>query len=101
MFFLIKRGELFIVSNILANKTPVLYGLKDLKQRPVTGFFYSAQLTKTKEPKKENYFLIEKILGHKMIRNKKYYLCKFLYYDDRFNEYVLESDISENFEDFV
>lgn len=89
------------MSKILANKNPILYSLIDLKHKPVIGFFYGAQLTKTKKPEKENYFLIDKILGHKIIKQKKYYLCKFLYYDDRFNEYVLESDITENFQDFV
>ena len=73
----------------------------DLLKRPVEGFFYQKQLTKTEKPKSDNFFFIEKILGHKVVNKKKYFLVKFLYYDDRFNEYVLESDITQNFEDLL
>ncbi len=89
------------MSKILSNKTPVLYSLIDLQKQPVLGYFYAIQLTKTQKPKDKSYFLIEKILGHKIVKNKKYYLCKFLYYNDRFNEYVLESDITQNFKDLI
>ena len=58
-------------------------------------------MTKTQKPAKDNYFFIDKILGHKVINKKKYYLVKYLYYDDRFNEYVLESDITQNYKDVV
>jgi hypothetical protein len=89
------------VSEILSNKDPVLFSLIDLKKEPLEGYFYSAQLTKTEKPKDKSYFLIEKILGHKFVNKKKYFLVKYLYYDNRFNEYVLESDITKNFEETV
>ena len=80
---------------------PVLYSLIDLQKKPVEGYYYKAQLTKTEKPKDNNYFFVEKILGHKVVDKKKYYLVKFLYYDDRFNEYVLESDITQNYKDIM
>ena len=58
-----------------------------------------SSLPKHKNQKTKIIFFIEKILGHKIVKSKKYYLCKFLYYDNRFNEYVLESDITQNFKD--
>ena len=79
----------------------MLYSLIDLLKKPVDGYFYRAQLTKTEKPKSENFFFIEKVLGHKFVKKKKYFLVKFLYYDDRFNEYVLESDITQNFKDLL
>ena len=87
------------MSEILSNKSPFLYGLIDLQKKPVEGFFYRAQLTKTEKPTENSYFFIDKILGHKIIKKKKYYLVKYLYYDDRFNQYVLESDITQNYKD--
>ena len=89
------------MSEILSTKNPVLYSLVDLLKKPIEGHFYSDQLTKTQKPKNESFFLIEKILGHKVVNKKKYFLVKFLYYDDRFNEYVLESDMTQNFEDLI
>jgi hypothetical protein len=85
----------------LSNKKPVLFGLIDLQKTPVEGYFYSAQLTKTEKPKNNSYFLIEKVLGHKIVNNRKYFLCKFLYYNEKFNEYVLESDITQSFKDII
>ena len=79
----------------------MLYSIIDLLKKPVEGYFYKEQLTKTEKPKDESFFFIEKILGHKVVKKKKYFLVKFLYYDDRFNEYVLESDITQNFQDLV
>ena len=79
----------------------MLYRLIDLQKKPVEGYFYKAQLTQAQKPKDENYFFIDEILGHKIIKKKKYYLVKYLYYDDRFNEYVLESDITQNYQDLL
>ena len=77
----------------------MLYSLIELQKEPIVGYFYAKQLTKTDKPKDRSYFFIDKILGHKVVKNKKKFLCKFLYYDNRFNEYVLESDITQNFKD--
>ena len=79
----------------------MLYSLVNLLQKPVDGYFYREQLTKTQKPKKDSFFFIEKVLGHKVVNKKKYFLVKFLYYGDDFNEYVLESDISEDYRDLV
>ena len=89
------------MSKVLSNKNPVLYSIIDLLKKPVEGYFHKEQLIKTQKPKDDSFFFIDKILGHKVVKNKKYYLVKFLYYDNRFNEYVLESDITQNFQDLV
>ena len=79
----------------------MLYSLVNLLHKPVDGYFYRAQLNKTQKPKKDNFFFVEKILGHKVVNKKKYFLVKFLYYSDQFNEYILESDITQNYEDLI
>ena len=59
------------------------------------GSFYKEQLVKTEKPDyKKNFFEIEKILSSKTVRGKKFFLVKFLYYPSKFNEYVLEENLS-------
>jgi hypothetical protein len=61
----------------------------------VPGSFYKEQLVKTEKPDyKRNFFEIEKVLGSKTVRGKKYFLVKFLYYPSKFNEYVLQENLS-------
>ncbi len=66
---------------------------------PVPGHFYAAQLTSAPAPNyKEDFFLIEKILGEKRVKGKKYFLVKFLFYPNKFNEYVLAENIKTSSE---
>ena len=65
----------------------------------VPGHFYAEQLTQAPAPNyKEDFFLVEKILGEKTVQGKKYYLVKFLFYPSKFNEYVLASNITTSTE---
>ena len=65
----------------------------------VPGHFYAEQLTKAPIPNyKEDFFLIEKILGEKQVKGKKYFLVKFLFYPSKFNEYVLAENITTSSE---
>ena len=55
----------------------------------VPGHFYKDQLTKAPKPDYQNdFFFVEKVLGEKTVRGKKYFLVKYLYYPSKFNEYV-------------
>jgi hypothetical protein len=55
----------------------------------VPGHYYKEQLTRAPTPNyQKDFFFVEKILGEKIFRKKKYYLVKFLYYPSKFNEYV-------------
>jgi hypothetical protein len=94
LFFIIfaltsKRGEIYQISEVRANVLPPIYSLVDLMNDPVPGHFYAAQLTKAPIPNyKKDFFLVEKILGEKSVRGKKYFLVKFLFYPSKFNEYI-------------
>lgn len=60
-------------------------------------FFYREQLVKTDKPDNNNFFLVESVLKEKKIRGKKYFFVKFLYYPDKFNLWVPESDITQDY----
>lgn len=60
----------------------------------LNGKYYKEQLTKAPSPDfKKQFFEVEKILKTKYINKKKYFLVKFLYYPNKFNQYVLAQDI--------
>lgn len=59
---------------------PVLYGLKDLMNDPIPGFYYASQLIKTEEPKDSDYRLVEKVIKTKTVNGQKFVLVKFLFY---------------------
>jgi hypothetical protein len=66
----------------------------DLMKEPKPGHYYREQLIPTDPPDFEkNYFEVEKVISEKKIRGKKYYLVKFLYYPDKFNEYIPEENM--------
>ena len=60
----------------------------------VAGSYYKEQLVKTEKPDyKKNFFEVEKVLSSKIVRGKKYFLVKFLYYPSKFNEFVPEENL--------
>lgn len=71
-----------------AERTPVMFKLKDLLKDEVPGQFYSQQLTKSPPPKASDYFFVEKVLGQKKIKGVIHYLVKYLYYPNKFNQYI-------------
>ena len=73
---------------------PPLFSLIDLMKDKVPGHYYFEQLTKAPTPDyKNDFFLVEKLLGSKVVRGKKYYLVKFLYYPSKFNQYIPEENL--------
>jgi AAA+ superfamily predicted ATPase len=60
---------------------------------PVPGYFYQEQLTLAPNPNyKEDFFEVEEVLGKKKIKNKTFYLVKYLYYPAKFNQYIPEEN---------
>ena len=77
-----------------AGVLPPLYSLVDLMKDKVLGHYYKEQLTKAPTPNyQKDFFFVEKVLGQKSFKGKKYHLVKFLYYPSKFNEYVPEENI--------
>ena len=79
---------MFQVFEIRAELEPVMFILVDLMKDRVPGQFYREQLTKAPAPKTSDYFFVEKVLGEKKIKGVLHYLVKYLYYPDKFNQYI-------------
>ena len=79
---------MFQISEIRAEEDPVMYKVIDLMKDKVDGLFYREQLTKSPAPAESDYFFVEKILGKKKIKGVEHFLVKYLYYPDKFNQYV-------------
>ena len=79
-----------------AERLPVMFKLKDLLKDDVPGQYYRQQLTKSPPPKASDYFMVEKILGQKKIKGVQHYLVKYLFYPNKFNQYIPKSNIKAN-----
>jgi len=62
----------------------------------IPGFYYETQLTKAPAPSETDYFLVEKVLRRKTVKGKKYFFVKYLFYGNKFNQWVAEEDILKN-----
>lgn len=75
-----------------AEVSPPMFKLQDLMNDAVPGQFYQEQLTKSPPPKASDYFFVEKVLGQKKIKGVLHYLVKYLYYPNKFNQYIPKSN---------
>lgn len=91
---------MYKIIDVNSSKLPVLYSLVDLMDEKLPNLFYKEQLIKTEKPDNNNFFLVEKILKEKKVKGKKHFYVKFLYYPDKFNLWVPESDITKDFRNF-
>ena len=81
--------EIFQIVNRLP-RTPVVYEVRDLLERPIEGVFYEKELQKVKRP---DIFRVEKVLK-KRIRNKKEeYLVRWSGYNSDFDSWLQSTDI--------
>jgi hypothetical protein len=84
-----QRGQIFQIKKISAGILPELYSLKDLMNDDYPGFYYRQQLVKAPDPNfKRDFFAIEKILKTKYVNKEKYFLVKYLYYPNKFNQLI-------------
>jgi hypothetical protein len=94
-YFFLQRGQIFQIEKIDNNVEPKLYFLRDLMKDPVAGRFYLEQLVKSPKPDYQtDFFAVEKILKTKKYRGKTYYLVKYLYYPDKFNQYIPQENLT-------
>lgn len=79
---------------MLAEKEPTLYKLIDLLKDPVQGHYYKEELVKCDAPNYEkDVFFIEKILHKKTVKKQTYFLVKYLFYPNKFNEWIPEENL--------
>ena len=85
----LQRGQIFQISKVDASVAPPLFSLIDLMKDKVDGHYYKEQLTSAPTPNyQKDFFFVEKVLGKKTVKGKKFVLVKYLYYPSQFNEYV-------------
>lgn len=85
---------MFKISHVDATLKQPLFSLVDLMGDKVEGKFYKEQLYRGSEPNYEsNFFEVEKIVGEKKVKGKKFFLVKFLYYSSKFNEFIPEENM--------
>jgi len=82
--------EVFKITSVDNNDTPVMYQLEDLLGELIKGKFYEPELQKTKL---KDYAIIEKIIRKRVVKNElgkpalQFYV-KYRGYDKRFNEWI-------------
>src|SRR5271155_937473 len=83
--------EYFKIKQIIFSK-PFLYKLADLKGEEVNGIFYESELSVYNAFDDAEY-KIEKVLGKKKLKDKKYMLVKYKGWPDKFNEWIPDSNV--------
>jgi len=83
-------NKFYTVEKVL-HTLPPTYKLKTDRGEVMEGSFYEPEL----QLKKEEHFLIEKILGWKKIKGKKHGLIKWVGYDDSYNTWEPEKEIKD------
>lgn len=86
--------EVFIIASIIKRSPWVVYTLKDLQSEPITGTFYARELQKV-DYTPTNQFKIDKIIGSRYLGRRKQLLVKWKGYPDKFNSWILASDLDQ------
>ena len=81
--------EIFQITKRLS-RTPVVYTVQDLLQRPIDGTFYEEELQRVKRP---DIFRIEKVLKKRTKRKKTEYLVRWSGYGPDFDSWIQSTDI--------
>lgn len=88
-------GEVFRVESrfVREGKIP-MYKLKDYSGDPVQGTFYQNELQKVRVSPDE-LFIVEKILKERTVKGQKEVKVKYLYWPNKFNEWIKKKDLIE------
>jgi hypothetical protein len=84
--------EVFEISKIDSSSYPYMSDLKDLKDESITGKFYEYEMQPTQL---KDFAVVEKILQTKTVKGKKMYLVKYDGYDNKFNEWLNQSQLDK------
>jgi hypothetical protein len=72
---------------------PTVYMLEDLKGEAVDGLFYDGELSPYNETDETTY-KVEKVLGKKTVKGKKFVLVKYKGWPDKFNEWLPAENVT-------
>ena len=66
-----------------------MFKLVDLLQSDLPGYFYSEELTKAPKPDyQKDFFFVEKVLKTKKVKGEVFYLVKYAWYPNKFNQWI-------------
>lgn len=83
--------EVFKIIQVIKRK-PVVYKLCDLQNEPIDGVFYQDEIQKVVYDE-NNSFKIDKIINTRIRRGKREVLVKWKGYPEKFNSWLLESEV--------
>ena len=72
---------------------PTVYKLTDLKNEELNGIFYEEELSPYRETEESTY-KIEKIIGRKTVKGKKFVLVKYKGWPEKFNEWLPAENVT-------
>lgn len=86
--------EIFKIPYRFRQRGYPMYRIVDFLDEKVKGNFYEPELQKV-EKNTESLWLIEKIIRKRQRRGRKEVYVKFVGWDDRFNSWILESEVKD------
>ncbi len=81
--------EVFKINERLA-RTPPVYKIKDLNNKPIKGVFYETELQKVEN---DDIFIISKILRRRVRNQQVQYFVRWLGYSNEFDSWVNADDV--------
>jgi len=72
---------------------PIVYKLQDLKGEHSTGIYYEDELSPYDETD-ETMYKVEKVLGKKTVKGKKFVLAKYKGWPEKFNEWLPAENVT-------
>lgn len=88
-------SEIFKVTSRSNIDNICMYKIEDLKQVPLSGSFYQSELLKVPKPKPERFYRVEKIVGEKMVRGKRYVKVHFKGYSAKHRQWIPATDLKD------
>jgi len=74
---------------------PIVYELEDTKGEELMGIYYKDELSPY-DVTEETTYKVEKVLGKKTVKGKKYVLVKYKGRPDKFNEWIPTENLTVN-----
>jgi len=72
---------------------PIVYKLQDFKNEDSTGIYYEDELSPYDEIDETTY-KVEKVLGKKTVKGKKFVLVKYIGWPEKFNEWLPAENVT-------
>ena len=86
--------EFFKIKQVKIGR-PIVYELEDTKEKKLTGIYYKDELSPY-DVTEETTYKVEKVLGKKTVKGKKYVLVKYKGWPDKFKKWIPTENLIVN-----